>query len=170
MIEYEIVDKISAARRQLISAIYMFFERKDSIAIYSLSWDAYQILTDLCKQKGIQREIEDSEILNEISKLSEVITAMRKPRNFFKHSDRESDDATIKFFPDASYLILASSCQYFLKLTGDLFYEGRLFQWWFLLKHPDRAPQDWEIKLGEASKIISFNDYELFLEVLLKNK
>ncbi len=169
MQEYEIIDKICAARRQLQVAIWMFFERKDPVAIHTITWAAYQILIDICKQKGIQREIEDSEVLKEMGRLNEVITAIRKPHNFFKHSENDSD-ASIKFFPDSNYPLLMMSCQYFLKLTGDLFIEGKVFQCWFCLKHPERAPEAWGLMLNQVSKAISFNDYEFFIEMLSKNK
>jgi hypothetical protein len=169
MSEYEIIDKISAARRQLKTAIWMFFERKDPVAIHTLSWAGYQILIDLCKQKGIEREIEDSPILKEMGVLNEVITAMRKPHNFFKHSDKEPS-STVKLFPDSNYLVLLMACQYFIKLTGDLFFEGKILQTWFYLKYPERSPKDWAGNFDKTVKTISPNDYEFFLEMLLKNK
>ena len=172
MQEYEIIDKVSAVRRQLKTVIWMFFERKDQIAIHTITWAAYQILIDMCEQKGVQREIEDSEILIELGRLNEVITAMRKPHNFFKHSDRDLDE-TIKFFPDSNYPLILMCCQYFSKLTGDLFIEGKIFQCWFFLKHPERVPKDfgsWGLKLHNISKTISFNDYDFFIELLLKSK
>jgi hypothetical protein len=73
MFEYEIIDKTTAARRQLQTAILMFFEKKDAISLHTLGWASYQILIDLCQQAGIEREIEDSKILKEIGRLNEVI-------------------------------------------------------------------------------------------------
>ncbi len=169
MADYEVVDKNSAAKRQIKTAIWMFFERKDSVAIHTLSWAGYQILIDLCAKNGIQRQIEDSPVIKEMGKLNEVITAMRKPHNFFKHSDREPD-STVKHFPDSNYLLLLMACQYFSKLTGDLFFEGKVLQAWFCLKYPERAPKEWIGSLGKIAKIIDPNDYEFFLEMLLKNK
>jgi hypothetical protein len=169
MAEFEIVDKVGAVQRQLETAIWMFFERKDPIAIHSLGWAAYQILIDLCQIKGIEREIEDSAILKEMGKLNEVITAMRKPHNFFKHSDKDPD-STVKFFPDSNYPLLLMASQYFFKLTGNVLFEGQILRMWFCMKHPDRAPPEWEAGLNKVSKTINWNDYEFFLEVLNKNK
>lgn len=169
MSEYEVVDKVGAARRQIITAIWMFFERKDPVAIHTLSWAGYQILIDLCAQKGIEREIEDSPILKEMGKLNEVVTAMRKPHNFFKHSDKDPN-STVKLFPDSNFLLLLMACQYFLKLTGDLFYEGRILQTWFYLKYPERSPKEWVGNINDAIKEINPNDYEFFLEALIKYK
>lgn len=147
----------------------MFFERKDPVAIHTLSWAGYQILIDLCAQKGIEREIEDSPILKEMGKLNEVVTAMRKPHNFFKHSDKDPN-STVKLFPDSNFLLLLMACQYFLKLTGDLFYEGRILQTWFYLKYPERSPKEWVGNINDAIKEINPNDYEFFLEALIKYK
>ena len=169
MAEYEIVDKLGAAQRQLKTAIWMFFEQKDPVAIHSLAWAAYQILIDLCELKEIEREIEDSSILREMGKLHEVITAMRKPHNFFKHSAIDPD-STVKFFPDSNYPLLLMSSQYFLKLTGDLFLEGRVLKIWFCIKHPERTPPEWQAGVSKMFETISPNDYEFFLEFLTKNK
>jgi len=167
--DYEVVDKISAASRQIKTAIWMHFERKDSVSIHTLSWAGYQILIDLCAKNGIQREIEDSPILKEMGKLSEVITVIRKPHNFFKHSDKDID-STVKHFPDSNFIILLMACQYFSKLTGDLFFEGRILQAWFCLKYPEHAPKEWISNLDNIAKIINPNDYEFFLEMILRNK
>ena len=163
------VDKIDAARRQLETAILMYFEKKDPIAIHSLAWAAYQILIDLCEINGVEREIEDSPILKEMGKLSLVITAMRKPHNFFKHSDKDPN-STVKFFPNSNYLLLVMACQYFLKLTGELFLEGRVMQIWFYLKHPERSPKDWVGSSDEIFKTVNPDDYGFFLEFLQSNK
>jgi hypothetical protein len=169
MNEYEVIDKGGAARRQLKTAIWMFFERKDPIAIHSSGWAAYQILIDLFRIKGVEREIEDSAILKEMGRLNELITDMRMPYNFFKHSDIDSD-STVKFFPDSNYPLLLMASQYFFKLIGGVLFEGRILKAWFCMKHPDRTSPEWEARLTKISYTINWNDYEFFLEVLSKNK
>lgn len=169
MAEYELVDKITAARRQLKTAIQMFFEQKDPIAIHSLCWASYQILIDLCAHAGIEREIEDSQILKDMGKLNEVVAAMRKPHTFFKHSDR-NPNSTVKFFPDATHLTLLMAYQYFYKLTQETLIEGQTLQMWFFLKYPDRVPIEWKQNLHKLSQSVSSNDFDVFLDLIKKDK
>ncbi len=59
-IKVEKVNKIEAARRQLVEAITLFFERRDPIAIHTLIGASHQILYDLAKGKGDTSIFKDS--------------------------------------------------------------------------------------------------------------
>jgi hypothetical protein len=52
-----IVDKLNAARRQLESAITMFFENWDVVSQHTLISAAYGVLYDLGKQRGIDGSV-----------------------------------------------------------------------------------------------------------------
>ncbi len=131
------IDKLSAARRQLQTAIYLFYHEKDIIAIHTLAAAAYEILEDIAKQQGIlgssfQRFIESLNSNSELRK--EFIIAWRKPQNFFKHADKDSEEI-IKLNPKQAQLIIYDSLLLYRNLKNDLFQEGVVFNGWFLLKY-----------------------------------
>jgi hypothetical protein len=64
-------------------------------------------LSDICEQRGIVREIEDSEILEEMGVKKTVLAHMRKPQNFFKHADRDADQK-IRLSPMLSVCFMVS--------------------------------------------------------------
>ena len=71
--EFHTISKLEAAERQLRQAVRLFFQRGDDLAIHTLAAATYQIISDLCKQKGIQREVENSPILEEMGVKDEVL-------------------------------------------------------------------------------------------------
>jgi hypothetical protein len=90
---------------------------------------------------------------------------MRKPHNFFKHSDKDAG-TTVKFFPDSNYLMLLMAYQYFFRLTQIELVEGRVLQMWFFLKYPDRAPEDWKPHLNKLSRTVTHKDFDVFLDLI----
>ena len=58
-----VIDKVDAARRQLESAITMFFEKWDVISQHTLVSAAHGILYDLGRQRGIGGSIKDSSLV-----------------------------------------------------------------------------------------------------------
>src|SRR5438067_13371157 len=97
--EFQTVAKLEVAQRQLAQAIRLFFDSGDQVAIHTLASAAYQIFSDVCGKRGIPREIEDSAILDEMGVKKQVLEAMPRPQNFFKHADRDGDEATVRFSP-----------------------------------------------------------------------
>lgn len=96
--EFHIISKIEAAGRQLRQAVLLFFQHGDDVSIHTISAAAYEVLIDLCKIKGIPRELEDSWILEETGVKSKVIKAMREPQNFFKHANKDPG-GVVQFHP-----------------------------------------------------------------------
>jgi hypothetical protein len=48
----EIITKLDAARRQLRTAVTLFFQHGDEVAVHTLTAAAHQILIDLLKPQG----------------------------------------------------------------------------------------------------------------------
>lgn len=162
------VSKLEAAERQLRQAIRLFFQRGDDIAVHTLAAAAYQIISDMCAQKGVQREMEDSRILEAMGVKKEVLAAMRKPQNFFKHADKDPE-ALVRFNPLLSTCFILSGVQYFYSLTGKQFPEGQVFRVWFFLKFPDRVPLEVKPMFAKIPREhLNTEDYSFFLELIGK--
>lgn len=161
------VSKIEAARRHLTAGIELFFERKDPLIVYTTAWAAYQVLSELCKVRGVKRQLEDSEILHNMGVRNEVVAAFRKPRNFMQHADRDPD-GVVKFFPDSSYLVLLLAVDLYQSLTPGPFAPGKVLHLWFYMKYPVRAPKALLDEINALRIDCCPEDYELFLELLKK--
>ena len=168
MSNYIEVGKLEGAKRHLEVAIRMFFEQKDPIAVYTVGWAAYQTLSDICRNKGIEREVEDNPILTELGIKKEFMVAFRSPRNFFHHADRDHEEV-IKFFPDTAYLIALLATELLKKLTNQEFWYGRVLQFWFFIKHPEAAPKIFSSRINTIPYQPKLEDYDIFIELLSKN-
>lgn len=162
---FHIISKLEAAERQLRQAVRLFFQRGDDVAVHTLAAAAYQIVSDLCEQKGIQREMEDSPILEEMGVKGEALAAMRKPQNFFKHADKDPE-GTVRFNPLLSACLILYAVQYFYAISGKQFPEGQVFRVWFFLRFPDRVPPDARDMFSRIPKGVGSDDYPLFLDLI----
>lgn len=92
------ISKIEAARRQLDSAIELWFLDKDEVSVHTLAAAAYQLVHDLKEHKGLARELlyDSAMIKDEYRK--QWIKVIKKPMNFFKHADNDPEEA-LEFSP-----------------------------------------------------------------------
>jgi hypothetical protein len=165
--DFSIVSKLEAAERQLDMAIRLFFKREDAVSVHTLAAAAYQIITDICKQKGIERELEDSEILDEFGVKRELLAQIRRPQNFFKHADNDID-GQVKLKPMQTALFIMSSAQYLLRLRAVQSPECEVYRIWFILLFPESIPLEARKKAGFADFKIRANDYEFFSEEIAR--
>jgi len=86
------VSKLDAARRQLQTAIELWFHAGDQVSIHSLACAAYEIIHDLNRRaKGPPLYFDTDWIKDEFRK--EYINLVKRPGNFFKHADFRKDKA-----------------------------------------------------------------------------
>jgi hypothetical protein len=94
--------KLEVARRQLHTAIELWFEERDAVSVYSLAYAAHEVISAVCKSRGLSID----KLLYESPAIPEDLhtewrEALRQPANFFKHGDRDPD-GDIEFFPQAA--------------------------------------------------------------------
>jgi hypothetical protein len=84
------VSKLDAARRQLRTAIRLWFSDGDPVAVHTLAFAAYEILHAVSKARNPGRDplLFDSKSIKE-EKRSEFNQMLKKWAYFFKHGDRE---------------------------------------------------------------------------------
>lgn len=160
------ITKIEAAERQLAQAVRMFFDRADAVSIHTLASAAYQILIDICKVRGISREMEDSKILEEMGVQKQVMNAMREPQNFFKHSHKGDADETVRFSKMLAPYMLLSASHYHYTITGTQLEECVILRTWFFISHPERAPAAMKPLLAVGD--IDPTDLKFFANLLKK--
>lgn len=92
--------KLETSVRQIEEAIWLFFEERDEVAIYTLAAAAHQVAHDLANNVGgrsfLGGGVSDS-----------WASGIRIPANFAKHADRDpGPDATMVFPLDVSGLFI----------------------------------------------------------------
>lgn len=135
------LNKLDSARRQLRTAIQLFFDDKDPVSIHCLASSAYRILRDLAEGSG-DCEFHNSMMacINQGMK-SQYWTAINSAANFFKHADRDPEE-TYAFNPAANDLLLILCCQYIQSREAELPAEGKAYTAWVLINYPNLISKD----------------------------
>ena len=89
--------KLDAARRQLQTAIILWFTNGDSVSIHTLAAAAYQVIYTATKKRAPDRPalLFDSQLLTGVRRQA-FNSTMKSFASFFKHADLDTD--TILYF------------------------------------------------------------------------
>jgi hypothetical protein len=100
------ISKLEAARRQLKTAITLWFTGGDPVAIHSLAFASYEVLHAISEKRDPKRSdlIFDSALIED-ERRNEWNKVVRKDANFFKHADRDGD-SVIEFVPQTSEVFI----------------------------------------------------------------
>src|SRR2546426_4220895 len=114
MSERELVTKLQAVRRQLETALRLYAEDGDAVAIHTLTAAAYDVLRHVSASRGgSPMWLKDSLVQTlkpEYQRL--MIENLNRAQNFFKHADRDAE-TTLEFNPAQTEALLADACQQF---------------------------------------------------------
>lgn len=131
----EIVPKLEAARRQLKTAIELWFADKDQVSILTLSYAAYEVIHTISAKRGRTQPLifDTPSVPSNFRKLLSV--HIKKVPNFFKHADRDPE-GTVELKPAMAEGFLTFSILG-IQTMGILpnNYESA-FMWWFNLTRP----------------------------------
>jgi hypothetical protein len=132
------VSKLDAARRQLDTAIELWFRDGDSVSIEALVNNAHQIIQDINEKKG-NKEVTVLEMVKRHVKPEHVEDVMRlwkKPVTFLKHANRDPHDI-LEFSEDGAGLLIIL-CINGLAILGEQPSDlARAFTWWQSFHRPD---------------------------------
>jgi hypothetical protein len=131
------VSKFDAARRQLETAIRLYFVNGDPVSIHTLTAASYNILKDLNKKRRrpplIMKELVLDMVREEHRK--EVRDLINAAENFFKHADHDHE-SSLDFSPFLSETLIQEACSVYRELSGEYPPLFMLFQGWFMAKNP----------------------------------
>ena len=137
-VEPEVLDKIGAARRQLVTAIQLHFSGGDPVSVYSLGSNAWEIIDSLCTLAGVPSFSDDTRGHVQDSKDLKRDFVNSPYRNFFKHADRDPN-ATLEGFTDvACDHILYLAAEDYLRLRRRAPIEIQVYQLWYLALYPGK--------------------------------
>ncbi|MDO8734758.1 MAG: hypothetical protein Q7K21_06335 [Elusimicrobiota bacterium] len=129
------VGKLESAKRQLETAIILYFNDKDPISIHTLVCAAHEVIADITKKAGGNSLILEGNMIKQEYK-NDFRKMVRKAKNFFKHGDNDSND-TIVFNPDMNDTYLIDTCEGYQLLTGEINPYFVIYRAWFHYKYPN---------------------------------
>lgn len=129
------ITKLSAARRQLETAVKLYFYDEDPVSIHTLVNAAHEILSVLKKTRGAGSMIVSDELIKEPYK-KQVRAKIKEAANFFKHGKRDPNLA-IDFNPNINEPYLIDACEAYMLLTGEKVHSFTVFRTWFNCKYPN---------------------------------
>ncbi len=127
------ISKLDAAKRHLETAIRLYFNYGDPIAIHTLACAAHGILSDLNEEhKGNPMLVSDYLIKDEHKKYFRKM--IREPQNFFKHANKDPEN-TIDFNPDVSHFFIFDAISKYQEITDERVPFFIIFRGWFGAQH-----------------------------------
>jgi len=141
------LDKVGAAKRQLKTALRLFFNDGDEVSQHTLVSAAHRILQDLCTAKGLsfpdsdERDFSIDHSIRQSLMVSKgyaenIEAAITEARNYFKHANRDPD-RPLGFAFQTTHLLAFDAVRLLALLDGEFPKELRVFVLWFQLRYPE---------------------------------
>jgi hypothetical protein len=162
----EVVTKLEAANRQLRVAIRLFFERRDLIAIHTLTAAARGILRSLARPHGVNGIDATIEKLSPKSQKM-LRRAFNEAQNFFKHADKDPT-GKLNFHYGARQFLLLDAAIICSTLSGHRSPEASAMVAWSAIKFPelyDIADPQFDV-FFKLAKGLNPDDYDLVLATI----
>jgi len=132
------ISKLDAAKRQLETAVRLYFSEADPVSIHTLIGAAHTLFADISRQENAPRMLLKDELLDQIK--PEYHAKFRKmvnrAQNFFKHADQDARE-TLDFDPGQSELLLIDCCRQYYRLAGEYPVLCQVYQAWFFMNNQD---------------------------------
>jgi hypothetical protein len=129
------ITKLDAAKRQLATAIHLYFGDVDAVSVHTLVMAAGEIIDQLCKSKGLPTLREHFLAMIIPKRRKEFRDRLNKARNFFKHIIKDPDEI-LEDFSDEQNLIGILMAADGLRLLGVEMLEVLVFKVWVSVAEP----------------------------------
>ena len=131
------LSKIDVAKRQLTTAIRLFYANADPVSVCSLACNAWEIVDSLCRRNDIgSLSIETEKRLPDDGSLRHQIN--NPVRNFFKHADRDPDEMLSGFDDAFNDTMLILGVEDYIRLRNKSPIEFQVYQMWYFANYPDK--------------------------------
>lgn len=158
---------MDAARRQLDTAIRLWFEGGDPVAIHTLALASHDIIHHLFRRKGFSGLMFDAEMIRPEYR-QQWATSLKAAANFFKHG-RHDENKTLEFDPLINEYVLMASASGLSRMGEEPSMEQLALGYWtlysrpYLFEHADREAWLNNPKI-KALQDFAANGPKLFLE------
>ena len=154
------ISKIDAARSQIDTAVYLYFDYGDPVSIHTLATASFEILRDLDKHGSNTGTFYDylaQSIQPDYYKVA--IETLREAQNFFKHANRDPK-ATLEFSLAEPEIFLLGACDKFRSVAGHRTGEMGLFITWFRMQNPGMVVFDSTAPVPEFPADFKFESHQ----------
>lgn len=124
--------KRDVARRQLTTAISLFFDDKDLVSIHSLATNAWEVIDVLCNEAGVTSFSNQTRANIPVGRDLKVNYINVPYRNFFKHADRDPSAVLAEFDPKAVEAVMFLAVEDYIRLFKKSPIQLQTFQVWYL--------------------------------------
>jgi hypothetical protein len=134
------VTKLQAARRQLETALDLYFNEKDPVSIHALATAAYNVIRKVNRNKGgmpmLVKDTHAKQFAETTGKTEkEIANILNEAENFFKHADSDPN-GTLTFDDGEAELFLFDAIGKYGEITQEKVPIFAAFHWWFVSRHP----------------------------------
>lgn len=130
--------KIDAARRQIETAIALWFNEGDPVSIRTLVAAGHHICHDIIKDRGEKSAFLLNPELVQPDKWIEFKQSILSAENFFKHAEREPDpNKTFVFYFEVNEPYIVDAIDLFQRVHGNTTPLMRAFWFRFVIFNPD---------------------------------
>lgn len=168
------ISKMEAAKRQLETAIRLWFFCGEPVSIHTLAAAAHQVLHDVGRKRGTATMLRGLPGVrpDAVDQLTRLIS---RYENFFKHADRDGS-AALDFNPEATEMFMLDAVLTYEALTKESVPILATFKAWVFLQKPQfMGDADREKLLERVSEIgADFSQipkaefFEQWLQMLLR--
>lgn len=160
------IKKLECSRRQLETAIGLFFEDGDPVSIHTLTCAGYNVIRDVNNSLDGTPMFGKQRYVQMAGKPS--LQDFNEPENFFKHGDRDAD-GELTFYPKFTECLLVDASEKYGELTGECVPKFLAFTLWFMFKTPEQydIPEGWESFAEDAKELHAKNDRKGFHDRLI---
>ncbi len=117
------------------TAIKLWFEGGDPVAIYSLASAAHEIVHALYRQKGLKGLVFDTPQVAPALQ-QKWASSLKKPFNFFKHGRNEPGETTIEFETQWTVTMMMACCKGLTNMGEPPEMEWLALTYWLFFDHP----------------------------------
>jgi hypothetical protein len=176
-VKIEVVTKMDAARRQLATAIDLWFYGKDQVSVHALAFAAYEIIDAVSKKKGRTADLLFDSLVVKDEARPAFKDALKAGANFFKHASKDPD-ATIKLLPISAEMFMLFAILGLTTMNIQVNDHESGLMTWFMLKRPDLLKEGgiqtieklFPIEfLAQLDSIDKADFFEAFLEARSRN-
>jgi hypothetical protein len=165
------VTKIDAARRQLETAITLWFHEADPVSIHTLACASFQLVYDINSQVGGSPMFPDRMAATETTEARKkyLHKFLREAQNFFKHAEKDAPQ-TFAFITHQTELFVFEACQKYYEIAHEDLPLMKLFHFYIRLHNPNLFdgpdPQKDIFDKPGTQRLKSYGKREFFQKVL----
>lgn len=134
------LSKLEAARRQLETAIKLYFADGDEVSIHSLVAAAYALIRDINEYRGGEPMLKDLHCLLSPDLAREFKRYINRPENFLKHADTDPEGVG-QLEPRWTEILLWEASRKYCEMTADPNLLLMTYVFWFVAHQPELRAQ-----------------------------